>query len=598
VTEPGLRQLLALDEPRVLQQQLRLVFDNIRSTAGPSLLIIGLVWLALAPSADATALSLWCMAQLGIKLNIDRMLRKHDRWAPLTRAQARRLHTELLIGTAAGAITWGSLVWTLRADADVAHVVVVYALLAAVQSGAVSTLAALPQLSLAYLLPSSAALLVAVGARAIVDHPAVAFGGTLFVATLLDQAIRGARAARGSIQLRFENIDLLERVRSENESATRAKAQAEQASAAKSQVLAAASHDLRQPVHAQGLFLELLKATELNEHQRDLLSRASEAVGASAAMLGTLFDYSRIEAGVVEPRRESFSVQPMLNKLEREFGPQADAKRLTYRSRESSVVLDSDPALVELILRNLIANAIRYTARGGLLVTCRPRGHGDALLAVWDTGIGIAPSDQTEVFREFHQVDNPERDRHKGFGLGLAIVDGLCRTLDHEVSVRSRPGRGSVFRVRLPRAAAGGLPAGGLGGSADQRRLLAAHVLVLDDDDTILVGMADLLRSWGCTCDTAATIEAAVALATQRAPDLLLTDYRLRSQCTGTQAITELQRVLGRPIQALMITGDTSADRLREAADNGITVLHKPVVPALLFRALIGAMAGRTAPNK
>lgn len=244
------------------------------------------------------------------------------------------------------------------------------------------------------------------GLRGLAEHPAVAFGGALFAATLLDHAIRGARAARTSIQLRFENADLLERVRAEHDAAERAQRKAEQASAAKSQVLAAASHDLRQPVHAQGLFLELLGATELTERQRGLLARAGEAVDASAAMLGTLFDYSRIEAGVIRPQREAFAIQPMLNMIEREFGPQADTKGLTYRSRESALVLASDPALVGLILRNLVSNAIRYTRRGGLLVTCRQRGP-EAWLDVWDTGIGIAPEHQAEVFREFHQLDNP-----------------------------------------------------------------------------------------------------------------------------------------------------------------------------------------------
>jgi CheY-like chemotaxis protein/two-component sensor histidine kinase len=346
-------------------------------------------------------------------------------------------------------------------------------------------------------------------------------------------------------------------------------------------------------VHAQGLFLELLAATDLNDHQRGLLTRASEAVGASTAMLSTLFDYSRIEAGVIQPQREAFAIQAMLNKIERELGPQADAKQLTYRSRESALVLDSDPALVELILRNLISNAIRYTHSGGLLVSCRPHGAQDALLEVWDTGIGIAPEHQSEVFREFHQLDNAERDRHKGFGLGLAIVDGLARTLGHEVSLRSTPGRGSVFRLRLPRTSADALPASARSGAAPPRQLLAAHVLVIDDDETILTGMAELLRSWGCTCDTAPTIEQGLALAAQREPDLLITDYRLRDQRTGMQGIAELHAALGRDIPVVLITGDTAPERLREAAERGITLLHKPVLPGLLYRALVGASATR-----
>ena len=581
-----LRKLLRLDEPRVLQQQVQLVIDNIRGTTWLALLMILLVRLMLASAADIAVLNLWCVAQVAVALNIERMIRKHDRWVPLTDAQAQRITAEVLVGSMVGAMNWGVLVWAMHADAGTAQLALVYALIAAVQSGAVSTLASALPLSLAFLLVSSVAVLVAVGWRNLVGQPGVIFGGALYVATLLDQAIRGARATRGSIQLRFENADLLARVRTEHEAAARA-------SAAKSHVLAAASHDLRQPVHAQGLFLELLGATTLTDHQRGLLTRASEAVGASAAMLSTLFDYSRVEAGVIKPQREAFAVQPLLNRIEREFGPQADAKRLTYRSRESTLVLDSDPALVELILRNLISNAIRYTHRGGVLVTCRPRGARDAQLEVWDTGIGIASEHQGEVFREFHQIDNPERDRHKGFGLGLAIVDGLARTLGHELSLRSTHGRGSVFRLRLPRGAAAPPHAGVRGAAVQQRRLLAAHLLLIDDDETILAGMAELLQSWGCTCDKATTIEQGLALAARRAPDLLITDYRLRDRRTGMQAIAELRAALGPQMPVVLITGDTAPERLREAAERGVTLLHKPVLPGLLYRALVDALSGQ-----
>lgn len=585
-----LRMLLRLDEPRVLAQQVRLVIDNIRGTTWVALLIIVLVRLALAPAADVAALNLWCLVQLAVAANIHRMIRQYDRWAPMTDAQARRMTGELLIGTVVGAMNWGALLWAMRPEADAAQLAVVYALVAAVQSGAVSTLGSLLPLSLAFLLSSSAAVLFGVGLRGLAEHPGVAFGGALFAATLLDQAIRGARAARTSIQLRFENADLLERVRAEHDAAERAQRKAEQASAAKSQVLAAASHDLRQPVHAQGLFLELLGATELTERQRSLLARAGEAVDASAAMLGTLFDYSRIEAGVIRPQREAFAIQPMLNMIEREFGPQADAKGLTYRSRESALVLVSDPALVGLILRNLVSNAIRYTRRGGLLVTCRQRGP-EAWLEVWDTGIGIAPEHQAEVFREFHQLDNPERDRHKGFGLGLAIVDGLARTLGHTLSLRSVPGRGSVFGLRLPIATCA-QPAS-VRAEHTAPRVLDAHVLVIDDDETILQGMAELLQSWGCTCDVAPSVGEALALARQRPPDLLVADYRLREQRTGLQAIEALHAALGHPAPTVLITGDTAPDRLREAAEQGVTLLHKPVSPPLLYRALAEALPAR-----
>ena len=226
---------------------------------------------------------------------------------------------------------------------------------------------------------------------------------------------------------------------------------AERANAAKSKFLAAASHDLRQPIHAQGLFLGVLARSELTVYQRELLSSARAALEASGEMLNTLLDFSRIEAGVIKPQIRSFLLQPLLNKIENEFAPQADAKGLVYRTRETFLAVQSDPMLVELILRNLVSNAIRYTEHGGVLVGCRQRGN-KVVLEVWDTGIGIEPTHQQEVFREFHQLGNPERDTRKGLGLGLAISDGLARALNHGLSLASKPGRGTVFRLTVPNA--------------------------------------------------------------------------------------------------------------------------------------------------
>ena len=224
---------------------------------------------------------------------------------------------------------------------------------------------------------------------------------------------------------------------------------AENRNAAKSRFLASISHDVRQPLHAQALFLDLFARTELNAHQLELLANTNNAANSCGEMLNTLLNFSRVEAGVLKPRLQSLCLQSLLNKIEREYGPQADAKGIVYRLRETDLRVQSDPMLLELILRNLISNAIRYTAHGGLLVTCRKRG-ADAMLEIWDTGIGISPADQKAVFSEFFQVTNAELDLQRGLGLGLAIVDGLARTLNHRLCLASRLRRGSVFRLYLP----------------------------------------------------------------------------------------------------------------------------------------------------
>jgi len=363
---------------------------------------------------------------------------------------------------------------------------------------------------------------------------------------------------------------------------------AEAATQAKSRFLAAASHDLRQPIHAQGLFLDVLLRTNLSPAQHELVASAGAACSASAEMLNTLLDFSRIEAGVIEPQIQAFMVQPLLNKIEREFAQQADAKGLEYRSRECTLAVQSDPALIELILRNFVSNAIRYTERGGLLVTCRRRGS-QALLEVFDTGIGIEASQQRAVFREFHQLGNSERDRTQGLGLGLAIVDGLARTLGHGLSLDSRKERGSVFRLSLPIATVAALTAPSVAEPLAVQRL-NVRVLVVDDDEAVRCSMLHLLRDWGCECEAVESIEDALALAQDWSPEFVISDYRLRNQRTGVEVIAALRALVGQDLPALLITGDTARQRLREVVDSGLPLLHKPVPPSRLYREMVTAL--------
>ncbi len=350
--------------------------------------------------------------------------------------------------------------------------------------------------------------------------------------------------------------------------------EAEEANRAKTMFLASASHDLRQPLHAMGLFLSTLARTPLSDRQRQLLAQARAASGATGDMLATLLDFSKVDAGVIKPQMQPFALQPLFHKLEAEMAPLAEAKGLAFRLRDTTLVLQADPALVELVLRNLLLNAIRYTERGAVLMACRRRGE-RAVIEVWDTGIGIPPDQHQFIFREFHQLGNPERDRRKGLGLGLAIVDGLARAMSVDVSLASRLGRGSVFRLSLP-----------ISLQPWQETELPVHeepdlgglkVLLVDDDETVRAAMADLLASWGCWCELAASAEEAVALLGHFEPDVMLSDYRLRSHRTGLEAVAAVRQKLGWELPAAIITGDTAPERLREAAGISLPLLHKPV---------------------
>ena len=581
---------LQLAENRILVEQLRLIYNGMTVSVAPMFpATLLLVWV-LMNEANRTAMLLWGAAisvtNVYVIFNARQRLKNG-----ISINQADELARQLKVSMAIGGVCWGVLAYAVLGKTTAVGTIMVISVLAGILGGSMSLLAAVLPVFVAFSVPMVS---LTVAKLWQLEDPAYsAFGviSLLYLGVLIVHASNSSKATCSAIELRFENLKLIS-------AAEAARHDAEQANLAKSKFLAAASHDLRQPIHAQGLFLDVLSRTPLNAQQRELVSNISATSAASAEMLNTLLDFSRIEAGVVNPRVESFRLQQVLNKIEREFEPQADAKALAYRSRETHLVVQSDPTLVELILRNLVSNAIRYTEHGGLLVACRKRGT-HAVLEVWDTGMGIAPGQQAEVFKEFHQLGNPERDRRKGLGLGLAIAQGLAKTLGHELRLQSQLQRGSLFRLALPLAPVVQVSqlkvAKSESDSASNGQLRGVHVLVIDDDEAVLAAMAQLLQNWGCGVDTASSIEQALVLAQLQAPAVLISDYRLRSQHTGAEAIAEVRKLLGRSVPALLITGDTAPERLREALSVGVPLLHKPLAPRDLHRALVESLGDRQA---
>jgi len=581
-----------LPEDRMLVEQLRLQLGNVGSSVIPTLVVAAVLVVVLHNDANELALSAWCAVIVSFKLflawDARRLLASTIDPAAARRLLWRKVGLNLVDGAA-----WGALAWAALGSTTVAGSVLVVAVLAGVAGSSMSSLAPIFPAFVAF---GVAQLLLLSSKLWQMDDPAyktLAGASVLYMVALLGQARNGSRAARRAIALGFENLELVERLRVETDHAQEAQRVADEANLAKSKFLAAASHDLRQPIHAQGLFLEVLARSKLSPEQADALANARATWQASAEMLDTLLDFSRLEAGVVEPQWQLFALQPLFNKIESELAPQADAKGIVYRSRETHAVVHGDPALVGLILRNMVSNAIRYTERGGVLVACRMHGE-EAVLEVWDTGVGIEPSQHREIFREFHQLGNAERDRRKGLGLGLAIAQGLARALGQELTLASVPGRGSVFRFKLPLQRGGIVIEDGGGRDATSARgSLDAHVLVIDDDETIRTGMRQLLHAWGCTCDVADSIEEAQALARVHRPDAVIIDYRLREQRSGAGAAAALRAEFGDELPMLLITGDTAPQRLREARATGVPLLHKPLLPAQLHRAMTALLQGR-----
>ena len=352
------------------------------------------------------------------------------------------------------------------------------------------------------------------------------------------------------------------------------------ANLSKSRFIAAASHDLRQPLHALNLFVTQLRSEADQVERARVVERMDAAVAAMNELFNALLDISKLDAGVLAPSISNFPVDHLLKRIEMTFMSAAREKALRLRVVSSSAWIRSDFILLERILLNLVSNAVRYTAQGGVVVGCRHRS-GLLRIEVWDTGIGIPDDQQRSIFGEFYRLA-AERDRRGGLGLGLAIVERLCRLLDHPIELASRFGRGSRFAIAIPLASPHRPTQQPAAVVADLTA--GKFVMVVDDDDLVLVGMRGVLKGWGCSVLTAGSSAAALAAASEceRAPDLIISDYRLGDGTTGFDVIERLRAAFNAKVPAFLISGDTAPERLREASASGYELLHKPVLPMAL----------------
>jgi signal transduction histidine kinase len=364
--------------------------------------------------------------------------------------------------------------------------------------------------------------------------------------------------------------------------------QLESANLAKSRFLAAASHDLRQPLHALGLFVAQLRGSPDAAERGQLVGRIDAAVAAMSELFNALLDVAKLDAGVLTPDRTDFPIAHLLDRVETTFAEAAREKGLRLRIMPNSAWVRSDSILLERILLNLLSNAVRYTTRGGVLIGCRRRG--DALrIEVWDSGPGIPEDQRRNIFGEFIQLAGSGRDRHAGLGLGLAIVERLCRLLDHAIELTSTIGKGSRFTVVVPLVAAAAriveTPAAPeLVPDSASGKL----VVVVDDDAMALAAMGGVLASWGCRVVMADSDRDALAglAAHDRPPDLIISDYRLADGNNGIEVIERLRKEFRASIPAFLVSGDTARERLLDVRARGYHLLHKPV-PPLALRAML-----------
>jgi two-component system, sensor histidine kinase len=329
------------------------------------------------------------------------------------------------------------------------------------------------------------------------------------------------------------------------------------------------------------LFVTQLRTERDPAEKNRLIARIDAAIAAMNDLFNALLDMSRLDAGVLVPYISEFPIDQLLRRIEMTFTDAAREKDLRLRVVGNGAWIRSDFILLERILLNLVSNAVRYTEAGGIVVGCRRRA-GGLRIEVRDSGIGIPEDQQGSIFGEFYQLATVKRDRRSGLGLGLAIVDRLCRLLDYPIELTSRPGKGSRFVISVPLTAPVPLAEHPLQDSVNQA--MGKTVVVIDDDTMVLDGMRGVLKSWGCRVVTATSADTALAALSEgeRRPDIIISDYRLSGGKTGFDVIESIRRVFGARIPAFLISGDTAPERLREARASGYYLLHKPVLPITL----------------
>jgi PAS domain S-box-containing protein len=376
-----------------------------------------------------------------------------------------------------------------------------------------------------------------------------------------------------------------------------AKEEADRASRAKTRFLAAASHDLRQPLQALNMFVSVLAAREDDPRKREIVTKIEKTAEALTGLLNTLLDISKLDAGLMRREPRDISLTPLLSRLADEFHPVAAAKGLGFGHVSSAARAHADPALVEIILRNFLGNAVRYTPKGRILLGVRHRSGGMVEIQVVDTGSGVPEEQHSLIFEDFHQVENPAREKGEGLGLGLAIVKRVAALLDARITLASTPGKGSRFGLVLPppQGVLAGYGTGGLR-SAEPEAAQGLTVLLIDDEPAILDGLTLVLEGWECEVlafdDLEGLREGLESGGFEAPPDVIIADYRLGERETGVDAVTLIRTHFAQPVPALLLTGDTAPQRLREADASGLPLLHKPVKPEVLRGAIADLLAG------
>lgn len=570
----------------VRAEAIRQNFDNmvlaLYSTAIASIFVV----VAVSDIATLLASGTW-LAATYVLLFLRWLLLRAYRRAPISIEDLPKWGLLGALGTACSGLMWGISVPLLTSSDSPQHLFFLTMVVAvSATTAGVAFASYLPALFGFYvpaMLPLPVYLLMQSSSRlCLVTGIMFAIYLPIFMAAVL----RIHRSLVQTIRLRLEKEVLAEQLAQRT-------AAAEAATLEKSRFLASASHDLRQPVYTLGLFVESLKDEVTTPRQQELVSRVEQSIAAMDSLFHSLLDISRLDSGIVKPKPSGFPIQRLLDRMALTFIGMAEARNLRLSIMPCSAWVHSDPALCEQLLHNLVSNALRYTLTGGAVVGCRRRA-GQVVVEVRDSGPGIAPEHQQEIFQEFFQLHNEERDRSKGLGLGLAIVRRIADLLQTPLTLVSAPGRGACFSLALPRIPPTSLafPGHQVEAAVAAGVIVGKLVAVIDDEAQIREGTELLLEKWGAIPVAAGSSADLIALlhgqggGAPRVPDAMICDFRLKGGESGIEAAQRVREEFNREIPALLVTGDTGVDRLQQAEASQLPLLHKPVRPLLLKNSL------------
>lgn len=505
-----------------------------------------------------------------------RASRKYER-TPIKLRNPEKAARGYCYGNAVTSTFWGLVPWLFFPHGDITLTSIMVLVLMGIASGGLGSVSPYRLAVFCLVLPVLTGLSTALLWQGDIVNIFLGLCALAYMALNLQLGLEQNRLINEALRARYENEALAHRLAEQVKIV-------ERASLEKTRFFASASHDLRQPLHSLGLFGSTILSKLKDTPDEVLASNLMQCVDALEASFSSMLDVSKLDAGVVQVNTQKISLGDLFRRLQTSFGRQAESQGLSLRFKPGNKWVLTDSALLERLLGNLIHNSLKFTQRGGVVVLARTRGH-HISIEVWDTGSGMDTHELPRIFDEFYQLGNRERDRSMGLGMGLAIVRRLSNLMAIPLEVKSRPGNGTVFKLKLPYV----LPPKEFTqiplrytNTATLNALAGLRILVVDDEENVRVSTAASLSLYGIHIEVADGIQQACDIAeqleTERKPiDIVISDFRLRNNEDGIALVKEVRALLGRKLPALLVTGDTAPERVRQAQESGSRVLYKPV---------------------